>query len=52
MINLDKKIIYTTNPTYYIIYQCNIPLLNKSNKFDEILMNYNIIEVDNICIHV
>lgn len=48
IINLEKKILYTTNPTYYIVYLCNIPLLAKSTKLDELILDFSVVEVDDL----
>ena len=48
IINIQKKIIYTTNPTEYILYLCNIPLLTKPTKLDELITDFSIIHVDSL----
>jgi predicted 3-demethylubiquinone-9 3-methyltransferase (glyoxalase superfamily) len=48
VINIDEKKIYTTNPTYYIVYLCNIPLLTKPTNLDELILDFSVIEVDTI----
>lgn len=48
VINMNKKIIYTTNLTEYLLYICNIPLISKLSKLDEIIKNFEIIEVNDI----
>ena len=47
-IDVDKKLIYTTNPSEYLLYIYNIPLLPKISGLDEIIKDFDIIEVDNI----
>ena len=49
VIVMDDKKIYTTNITKYLLYQCNIPLLSKPSKFDELILDYKIEKVENIC---
>ena len=46
--NIDKKIIYTTDEIKYLIYQCNIPLLTKPSKYDELIIDYKIVNINNI----
>ena len=48
IINIDNKIIYTTDEIKYLIYQCNIPLLTKPSKFDELIIDYKIVNINNI----
>lgn len=48
IINLEKKILYTTNPSYYIVYICNIPLLPKPNKLDDLILDFSVVEVDDL----
>ena len=40
--------IYTTNQSFYIIYLCNIPLLQNPTKLDEMIIDYSVIEVDDL----
>ena len=46
VINMDLETIYTTDLTKYVVYQCNIPTLKLKSKFDDIIFNYDIVEVD------
>lgn len=48
IINTETKLIYTTNEVKYLIYQCNIPLLKKTTKFDDLIIDYKIIVINNI----
>lgn len=48
VINMDLETLYTTNISKYIIYQCQIPLLKKSSKFDDIIFDYHLVEVNEI----
>lgn len=48
IIDTDMETIYTTNMKEHLLYQCNIPLLKNISKFDEIIFDYDIYEVDNI----
>jgi hypothetical protein len=48
VINMDLETIYTTNAKDYILYVCNIPLLTNQNKFDEIIFDYDIIQIDDL----
>lgn len=48
VINMDLETIYTTNSKDYLLYICNIPLLTNKNKFDEIIFDYDIIQIDDL----
>jgi len=48
VIDTDMETIYTTNIKDYILYQCNIPLLKNPSKFDDIIFDYDICEIENI----
>ena len=48
VINMDLETIYTTNVKDYVLYVCNIPLLTNKNKFDEIIFDYDIIQIDDL----
>lgn len=48
IINIEEKTIYTTNQSFYIIYLCNIPLLQNPTKLDELILNYSVVEVNNL----
>jgi hypothetical protein len=48
VIDIDMETIYTTNIKDYILYQCNIPLLKNPSKFDDIIFDYDICEIENI----
>jgi len=45
---MENKIIYTTDEVKYLVYQYNIPLLSKPTKFDDIIIDYKIVNIDNI----
>jgi hypothetical protein len=46
VINMDLETIYTTDLTKYVVYQCNIPTLKVKSKFDDIIFDYDIVEVE------
>lgn len=46
VVNMDLETIYTTDLTKYVVYQCNIPTLKVKSKFDDIIFNYDIAEVE------
>jgi len=48
IINMENKIIYTTDEVKYLVYQYNIPLLSKPTKFDDIIIDYKIVNIVNI----
>jgi hypothetical protein len=48
IINTDDKKIYTTDIRKYFLYQTNIPLLSKPSKFDEIILEYDLVFIDDI----
>lgn len=48
VIDMNKKLIYTTNPSEYLLYIYNIPLLPKISGLDEIIKDFDIIEIDDI----
>jgi len=48
IINIQKKIIYTTNLTEYVLYLCNIPLLTKPTKLDELITDFSIVHIDSL----
>lgn len=48
VIDIDKMIIYTTNLDKYLLYQIDITFICKSTKFDDIIENCEIIEIENI----
>jgi hypothetical protein len=48
VIDIDMETIYTTNIKEYLLYQCNIPLLANPSKFDDIIFNFDVHEVDDI----
>jgi len=48
IINIENKTIYTTNITNYILYQANIPILSKPTKFDDLIINYEIVKIEDI----
>ena len=48
IVDMNSQIIYTTNPTEYLLYICNIPLLPKMSKLDEIIQTFTITNVKDI----
>ena len=48
VINNDLETIYTNNIEKYILYQCQIPLLKNPSKFDEIIFDFDIFEIDDL----
>lgn len=48
VINVDMETIYTTNIKEYIIYICEIPLLKNPSKFDELITDFDIVEIENL----
>lgn len=48
IINTDDKKIYTTDIRKYFLYQTNIPLLARPSKFDEIILEYELVFIDDI----
>lgn len=48
IIDIEKKTLYTTNQTFYIIYLCNIPLLQNPTKLDELILDYSILQVNDL----
>ena len=48
VINLDLETIYTNDMKKYILYQCNIPLLKNPSKFDEMIFDFDIHEVEDL----
>jgi hypothetical protein len=48
VIDIDMETIYTTNIKEYLLYQCNIPLLTNPSKFDDIIFDFDVHEVDDI----
>ena len=48
IININKKTIYTTNISYYLIYKSNIFKILKPSKLDMIIIDFDIIDVDEI----
>ena len=45
---MNKKIIYTTNLTEYLLYICNLPLSHKMSKLDELIKDFEILEINDI----
>ena len=45
IIDIDNKTIYTLNTEKYLIYISKIPLMQKPNKFDEIIVDFKIKEI-------
>ena len=48
VINTDLETIYTNNMEKYILYQCQIPLLKNPSKFDELIFDFDINEVEDL----
>lgn len=48
VIDIDMETIYTTNIKEYLLYQCNIPLLANPSKFDDIIFEFDVHEVEDI----
>ena len=48
VINMDLETIYTTDLMKYVLYQCNIPTLKTISKFDEIIFDYDIAEIEDL----
>lgn len=48
IIDMNKKIMYTTDMDKYLLYQLDITFISKSTRFDEIIENCEIIEIENI----
>lgn len=48
IINIEDKIIYTTDEIKYLIYQINLLSSSKPTKFDDLIINYKIIDIENI----
>jgi hypothetical protein len=49
---MEEKKIYTTDLKKYLLYQCNIPLLSKPSKFDDIILEYKVCKIENIFDHI
>ena len=48
VVNLDLETMYTNDMKKYILYQCNIPLLKNPSKFDEMIFDFDIHEVEDL----
>ena len=48
VINMDLETIYTSDMTKYVLYQCNIPTMKVISKFDEIIFNYDILDIEEL----
>lgn len=48
VINMDLETIYTNDMEKYILYQCNIPTMKIISKFDNIIFDYDIQEIDEL----
>ena len=48
IIDTNEKKIFTTDKGKYLLYQTSIPLLNKPSSFDDLIVDYQIITIDNI----
>lgn len=50
LIDTQSRIIYCKPEAYstYIFYQCNIPLLKKPSKFDDLILDFEIVETSSL----
>ena len=48
VINVDLETIYTNNMEKYILYQCQIPLLKNPSKFDDLIFDFDIYEMEDL----
>lgn len=48
VIDIDKKILYTTNPNLYRHYLIHVPVMKDPSKFDKFIQDFTVEEVDNI----
>jgi len=48
VINMDLETIYTSDLSKYVLYQCNIPTMKVISKFDEIIFDYDIQEIEDL----
>jgi hypothetical protein len=48
VINMDLETIYTTDMEKYILYQCHIPTMKVISRFDDIIFDYDIQEVEDL----
>ena len=48
VINMDLETIYTTDLMKYVLYQCNIPTMKSISKFDDIIFDYDISELEDL----
>jgi hypothetical protein len=48
VIVIKDNIIYTSNIGKYVFYICNIPLKNKPSKFDIMIFDFKLVEVENV----
>ena len=48
IINIDESTIYTTNLTKYLLYQAKIHILKKSNPFNEMIINFEVKEINEL----
>ena len=48
IININKKVIYTTSFNKYILYQKQIELMKNKSYLDAIIVNFKIINIDNV----
>jgi hypothetical protein len=48
IIDIDNKIIYTLDMEKYMLYISKIPLMQKPNKFDEIIVDFKVKEIKSI----
>ena len=48
IIDTNDKKIFTTDIRKYFLYQTNIPMISKPSKFDEIILDYELVAIDDI----
>lgn len=48
VIDMDLESIYTNDMKKYLLYQCNIPVMENPSKFDEIIFDFDIYEIDDL----
>ena len=44
----EKKIIYTTDDIKYLLYQSKIPLLKTTNKFIDMIIDFEVCKIENL----
>lgn len=48
IIDIEKKIIYTTDDIKYLLYQSKIPLLKTTNKFIDMIIDFEVCKIENL----